>query len=514
MRIDVTRTSVAGGITEAVTSHKGEELSWDVSMHDRSKIANKELMVKHINGFFESLPMETQDALWACYTKIYEVLQKVHEYESLVTVLQNQIKKFFKIATPAQFAEWLSLKGNVGNPSTVLESYEPNSKYSGIDRFQERTCLRSDYREILVLSLGLHAMLPIFGQFIARTEKLVGVNYKEQKTLPLITESDLFKTRAVEWLTNYIEATLAKVPKSDSAIIGGLATVDVPDWLLAKVLIRKLPIEEFPVNGDDNNIIIKIYHAVNNGLTGRDRNFLGTVTEKNRDRTGDSEKDRSSHAEKYKVKTETSIGDREPDGVYLENYVNAALRLDPEVNVDMVEDCVAAVLKLGSEQMLEHAVVMMQWVLAPVITPLSLPLLDAQIQMRGIGVTQALLWHWGYHDLAALMTATPVAQGREAGHVPLEGRSRIPREQIEELTSIFPHQQLFKGRAQSTRKTNHGCIAVDDYSDLVTGSEWTLNCPPELAAKIVKISTRRMLAPADLKAQLANLIINKVSQRS
>lgn len=513
MKMEVSRTSVSGGITAMITEHNGTELLWDVSMHDRSKVADRDLLVKHINGYFASLKPEQQDALFAIYTKMHDLFQTVHEYEALVTVFQVQVKRFYKIATPESLATWMSLRGNVGYPSTVLDDYSQNTKYSNIDRFQDRTCLKSDYRNILAVALGLHAMLPVFGEFIARIEDVVGVNFKEMKTLPIIAESDLFKMPGVDWLINYVSAALAKAAVSESATIGGLGTVDVPDWLLARVLIRKLPIEEFQVIGDDSNLIIKVWHVINNGLSGRDRNFLGTITDKLRDKFGnDSDKDKSSFAEKIKVMTETSIGDRVPDAVFLEDHIQAALKLVPTIDTKRVDDCVQFALNLQSPVILDHAEVMSQYVLAPVITPLSIPLMDVRCHLIAIGITQAVLWEWGFFDLAALMTCQPVAQQREAAHAVLDVRARIPKELMEDLGEMFPYHQVLRGRQQSMRKLNSGCIAVDMFNDLIAGSEWSVICPPELASKINKVSSRRMLVPNDVRIQLGNLIVKHISK--
>lgn len=515
MKMEVLRTSVSGGITVMEVEHKGEKLTWDVSMHDRSKVKCKDRMVEHINGYFSSLTVEQNDGLFALYRKMHDLFQTVHEYEALVTVLQLQIKRFYKIATPDSFGEWLALKGNVGFPSTVLDDYVYDGKYSNIDRFQERTCLKSDYRKILNLSLASHAMLPVLGEFIARTEKIVGVNYKELKALPILTESDLFKMPGVEWLTNYISAALARAAVSDSAVIAGLGSMDVPDWLLARVLIRKLPIEEFHVDGDDGNLIIKVFHVINNGLTGRDRNFLGPVTDKFRDKVGtDADKDRSSFAEKIKIKTETSIGDREPDSVFLEKYVQAALKLVPDLNPNRAKECVEFAINMQNPRIMDHAVTMAQWIMAPAISPLSLPLTEARDHLFAIGISQAILWHWGFIDLASLMTAQPVPHGRESVHAGLEVRARIPKELMEELAELFPYHQVLRGRQQSMRKLNPGCISVDEFNDLIAGSEWIVNCPPELSSKTTKVSSRRMLVPSDVRIQLGNLIVKHIAQRS
>jgi hypothetical protein len=147
-------------------------------------------------------------------------------------------------------------------------------------------------------------------------------------------------------------------------------------------------------------------------------------------------------------------------------------------------------------------------VMAPAIPPKGIPFLTKPALLRAMAVTQAVLWHWGFYDLAALVMAVPKVTSKDSTVGSLENRGRIPREVGELLTVRYPHYRKSRSRDKSVRQLNAPCRAIDGYCDMIMHTDWQLFCPPALLDKANRFGkTNRMIVPTDIRGQLGNLII-------
>lgn len=513
MKIEISRESGSGGVIEVTLSHGNHEsTTWNTSMHDRTKIKDRPALFKHLNAYWAHLPEEKQERIWEIYQAMAKTFATVFD-DNLITLLLKNIRELFDVMTPEDISKWMSLRGNAGIPSAIQDNYTEEGRYGSIKRFHDRTCLRADYRNFIYTALALRALMPVFGEYISRTEKINGAVFKEMMALPLISGSQLWDMPGVQWLIKYVDATLEQEKASDSAIIGGIGPSERPDWLLAKILIRRLTTEEFPVNGDDNNIMINIYHVVRNSLKNEHKSLMGPITSKFRnDADMGDDQERISRYEQYKERTNLSQGDMAPNRIWIEDYVAAAQRLDPTIEPAMVESCVNYARKQDNSAIHEHSLALIKYVVDPAVSAKGIDPLLLPTTLVSAGVTQALLWHWGFFDLAALVTARRFEVPADAMASGPEQRNRVPKDLAEELTRLYPHFVTPRGgRPQTERKKNMAYIAIDIMAELIFGFEWTLTCPPALAKLSNRITNDRMVAPADLRAQLAKLIIERIA---
>lgn len=483
------------------TEHKGESLAWDVSHYDKSTFKNLPGLFDEINAFWSRCSDETLDAIWTCYKEIYEDLQMIEEPQRLQTELRDKISKMYSLMTFDDVKRWSHLYGGIRLPTNIKKDYGENDPV-------DRTYLRDDYYDLVVFSILLKPLVPVYGEYIPRVKSFYGTTHKEKMALNLLSRSSLVTSPPWERLVRYIEASVENEKLADSAILGGLGSAELPGWLLSKAVVRRVVIGEAGVVDDKSSLISNVYHAMSASLRYMDRNFNGRINEKMRPRDG-SDEDNMSHAETYKVKQEIADGDLSILSVYTEDVEDMALRVDTSLETERLQLCVQEALQHQQIRISQHHLTLCQWVLANAIPTRGVPSLNKPALLRAMATTQALLWHWGFKDLAALMLSEEIIV-ENANMVPaMDSPSRIPKELVEKLVEIYPHHQRMGGKTQRDRQVNVGCKAVEALSREITKSDWKTMGPEALVRESTAISgDRTFIVPTDIRRQLAELIIH------
>jgi hypothetical protein len=212
-------------------------------------------------------------------------------------------------------------------------------------------------------------------------------------------------------------------------------------------------------------------------------------------------------AETYKVKEAVSAGDIVIQAYYTEDVQRMALVVEPNLDLRTLEQSIKSVRALDNEQIHECQTVLMQWVMAPAVSPRGLLRLNKESVLRVLAATQAILWHRGYYEIAALVSAT--AMRNDMGY-DVSGGDKVPRlkpEQIEMLNKLYPHYRRQGGRSKQTRQPNAAITALENVNEMFGEHTWHLTIPKEWLGRVTNGNGRLYSSPADLKQKLADLII-------
>jgi hypothetical protein len=148
-----------------------------------------------------------------------------------------------------------------------------------------------------------------------------------------------------------------------------------------------------------------------------------------------------------------------------------------------------------------------------------IPHLNKANVINCVSVAQALLWHWSFKKIAAMLSASP-PKGASMSAGITEPRYRIPPALITELERIYPYGQTAPVRKKQEResfvmagvktpKTN--LPVLEDIAVVVDGfskNDWILNLPKDYWELITgRPEQRRLTCPADIRVQMAQLAI-------
>ena len=473
---------------------------WNTSTYERTSFNKLGNFFDDINRYWASLPMPQQARIFDVYERMLFVLNNVNTLMHLQLQMRDLVKELYSFHDLEELKRSILFYGDVKIPATMKSDYGPKD-------IKPRTYLRDDYMELVLFTIALRPMVPVFGEYIEHIKKEVGSNHKEHNAMGILSTSNIYNCPAMERLRTYVCSSVEYEDVSISAVLEGLGSDELPEWLLNRSIIRKVLVGEVNVPDDKSTIISNIYNFIISNNRSMDRNFKGKVTDKRQPRDG-SDEDNISLVETYKVKQEVSDGTVVLASVYSEAFLQMAQKIDPTVPKGLLNKFVRAAVANEELNILKHHITLSQWVTHKALAPRSIPSLNKPALLRTIGVTQTLLWHWGFKELALLMTATPVPD--EEGDVfgTLDTRTRIPKDLLDQLVERYPYYRRTNSKMQNERQSNVGARAVDSLAKEIFQYDWVVNAPQEFLAEVYPNGTTTMLAPSDLKSQLAKLILN------
>jgi len=504
---------------DVILQHGEQSLRWNTTYCNKATKLTVEEVFREFNGYLAELSQNRKDQIFEAYRKIHEVITDVYHEKPPMAKLITLTRELFLLIPVHELTAWIdNPKSNIRLPLGLLTEYG--------DQPQSRTYLKDDYRELVMFSLALRAMVPIWGEFIFNYAEDVGGWCKESAAMRVMLNTWVNASKPRARLLNYLENIIPKEPKNFSPVIGGLGTTEMPEWFLSLACVRRLCIT--PISSEDgkSELITSVYNFIaTNTFNSMDRKFSAMVVEKHRIQPHGE--DNTSLVENYKVKQQLSDGDLTMLSVFTEftedgkkdsRRLSMAEKIDPSVPYELVEKCVAEIPKILDMQILTHHYTLTQYVVNAVIPAAGVENLSRQALMRAMTVTQAILWHWGFYDLAVLMTAK-ISNSNNESMFGGESRPRIPKETVERLVQLYPHYQVIGNRNDAAavekqqRQNNVTIKAIEIISKEMINREWMILAPIDLVRlSSVPKGIRRMQTPPDLKTQLADLCI-KIATR-
>lgn len=483
--------------------HQDSSLEWNVDTYKRTEPSDVYSVFTNINGYMESLSEGVQNSIFGCYRKIQQTMDEVSDPLNLHMALQKQVFELYKNFDFDELKRWVRLHGQVGAPEDLKVDYTDISN----ELTRRLTYLRDDYYDLSILSAYLKPMVPIFGEYVRRMGKELGTEFKEHYAFSLMSKSNLIELPAFARLRDYVEAKALneerKKPseyRKNSAVFGGLGTEELPDWLLSRVVVRRVAIHEESVGV---NIVANVYNALDQQLNGLDKTFRGRVNEK-RLFGSTSEEDNVSVAENYKVKQEISDGDLAVLSIYTEEMYDMASRVDPTFDRRKIELCVESALSNDQLSIHQHHLTLTQWAVSKSISPRGIPSLNKPALLRAMAVTQGLLWHWGFQELALLMLAEPT---KSASLAVGATTSRLGKRHTERFFELYPHYQPVSKSSHNLRNVNVACKAVDLIAADLVQCDWTSHGPAELQEEMgIKRGDSHIIS-AEIRHTLGDLLL-------
>lgn len=516
MKLEVTQTQ-GDGFTEVAAVHKGARLVFNTSTYGKVKLADPNQVFKEINEYWAWAGDEVQDHVWAHYKEIKEYLEQVMDPFHIGKYLKQHITLMFERMPMEEMSKWLLTRGDLYIPSDIPDAIETDARY----KREDQTYLKSHYIDLATLALALRPLLPIFGEYIDQGGQGVGNDlYKEMEVVGLITETELVEfpkeNPAFDKLFNYIKITTEDGPVSLGRLWKGMGSAEIPLWFQAKVLVRRLTIVPLSDHTATHSIIANVYRYVRTNMKPTDRRATDKVKEKTPEDEGRDEDDKTSLLENYKVKQRIADGDAVHFTVYSENIAGIAQRVDPTVDMHLIEQTMAVLKDIDNLQVNPHQIRIAQWVLAKAFPPRAFYHIHKPAVQRLLAAAQALLWHWGYLDVAILLQVEQIATTEQ--NIPgitqqPRSNTRISRKYIDELMVAYPHVKPQRPKAGTgeinNRSGNIAAIGVNNVTRLIMQSNWYYHGPKELRKLAQQTEGRGVIAVSPtIKNRITELVLD------
>jgi hypothetical protein len=516
MHLEVTQIQ-GSGFTEVAAVHKGERLVWSVGTYGKVKLNDPLRVFDEINAYWAWMGADVQEKVWEQYKELKHYLEQVMDPFHISKYLRRHIVLMYQAMPLDSFSKWLLTRGNLYIPSDIQDTITADAHYNNA----EQTYLKADYINLAALSLALRPMLPVWGEYIDQGGQGVGNDlYKEMEAVGLINETEITNwpvdNPAFDKLHNYIRITTEDTPITLGRLWEGMGSAEIPIWLQAKVLVRRLTIVPLCDHSATHSIIANVYRYVKSNLKPTDRRTTDRVNEKRPEGEGRDEDDKTSLLEGYKVKQRIAHGDAVLFTVFSENMAGLAQRVDPTVDLKLLDRTIEVLPDVAKVQIHEHQIRLAQWVLAKAYSPRAFYHIPKAAVNRLLATAQALLWHWGYMDIACLLQVERInTTDQEIPGITQQPRSstRISRKYVDELMLLYPHVKPQKAKANdpegSTRNGNVAALGINNLTRLIMAGNWYYHGPRELRKLAGQPEGRGLLVVAPtIKSRITELVID------
>ena len=496
-----------------VINHKDSELTFAFKYYLKGNSKLTEKIYDPINRYIASLPETKQDEIFKRYFKIHTIFYKDNleirypdeVITDVVSILQVSVAELYSKIDFEHLAEWCVKEGDFYLQNNLKDDY-------GLYK-EETTYLREDYKRLLYLSTLLKLVTPIWGVFLTEFDKAVGKDYKETAALSLLSKTDILNLPEFEKLEKLVVNLSDKTVITINAVFGNLGTVDLPDWALAIVTVRKIAVAE--VNNPEVKLINIIYsHLTNlnkkNSL--EDRGDSVRIRERKspeEDSSGDEE-NRASVLEKYKLRQAHPDHVSIIDEVYLKKMKKVLKDIDPtfplndEIYKKALNDFNTSSLR--TLDITDFHLQICGLACRRVISPWNLGKIHFNTMIRVIYVTQLLLHYWGFKTVANLLTAqtvdTPDDVLKDNSYVSLSVELQ------EEIAKLYPYFKNSNKTMAINRKpwiVNYGMMFINSTVDFINKHSWyyvndNLSDKKECVGLLIEI-------PVNMKIELAEMLI-------
>lgn len=519
MKIEADKSPNGQSLSTVRVTHRGESLIWDVGKTYKGG-GNKNTtddadglssgLFDEINIYFASMSKGDQDRLWEVYRKCKHVLTTGEDTASISTHLKMLAKEMYEIIDFDDLRQYILKNIKFPYPSSVRETLSEN--YAS--RPADTTYIAEDFRGLVVLTIAFRPMVPIWGEFMQIASKEPPPNNREAQAFRLLRDSSIIHRPELKRLQRYVEAATEKIASSDRFIIPtlrGMGSAEVGIWLTAVVCVRRLPTAPILRATEKDHVIARVHFSLDNKMRSLDRDMGGMFGSKMNEKrsTGGNGEENSSLVDAYKMKPDITDGDIAMLNEYASDpYKLLAIRC-PDVPKEYLEQALKIAETVQHDEY--DQTYLTKIVIHRALSHHAVDLLLIEPLRNCMAVAQACLWHWGFFDLAALVTSVP--RQTESGYfvgAAHETRARLLRVQMESMEKIYVHSFATRKSAEpNVRQTNVAARATDRLAEILSSTDWELRAPPELIAKLERRTVNAIYSvPPDIRITIGNLYLH------
>lgn len=481
---------------------------------DTAEFGQRVELFAEVNEFISRMSKQQQDDLYECYARLESVystfsnadgsgLTAKYTIVDLDDSLADIIADIFKVVKLADVRDYIVGNRRIKLPAELSDEYVTNDKITPL--YMERTYRKSEYIDLTAVALALRFIIPVWGNYLPISKVETNSDMKEYNGYKLLDKSELYTCAALKRLEVYIRANLVEAEYELNTVFKFLSSEEVPVYLMALALIRKLSIAPLSAENDKDHLMKIVYNYVCGNNNRMPNSFGGNIKPKT-DNEGLSD-DNGSVWCIYKMKEQISTGDLMIMQVYITDYLTAGKHIEPELSNTRLEQCVKMTGNLADFDPTPAQLALCIQVMSTVIAGCVVEMFDRKTLMIAMGISQAVLWEWNFPQLAILLTGKIIPM--EEDEIPqVLARHKISQTNREKLEAIYPYKLPETKRSDNVMSTNPGIRGVEEIASELFISTWKPRCPKPLAHSYQRCDiSGEVIVSADIRDQVAELLI-------
>lgn len=480
-----------------------------IRQDDTFELGHRVELFEEINEFISGLSKTDQAALYDHYARLETILDTYGEYiegerNKLDDLLKEVVNGIYSIIKFEDLRKYIVANPKIKLPPELTEDYVTTDKITPI--YMERTYRKSEYIDLTAIALGLRAMVPVWGAYLPIAKAEEGPRWKEYNGFKLLDDCLLRTSEAFSRLETYVRANIDEDDFELTVVFQHLSSEEIPTYLIALAVIRKLSVAPLsPVTEKDH--LMKIVYNYVCGKNNRMPAAFGNNIRKKTENEGMVDDSNGSVWCVFKMKEAISTGELAIFQLAVMDYIQAAQYIEPNIEIDQVERCVSVAQALESFDPTPVQTTLCIWVMSTILAGCVIEMFDRKTMLTAMGISQAILWKWGFPQLAILSTASiiEVEEGVLTQSIP---RTKISQKNLELLDIIYPYKFPENKRNELMASTNVGVRDVETVASGLFKHDWTPRCPKELAREYQRVDVSRVLeVSTDIRDECAELLI-------
>jgi len=500
--------------TEGYIEHNGEKITFNACMISKKSFLDNygEMdLFKELNKYWSMLPEVDQKAIFDIYSDIHDSYSNVHIGSNLEEYISERIVDLYHFHKYEHLHSWAMMDGCIIVPSNVPFEYVKN-----IDNntSTDKTYVRKEYFDLMVLALLFRVFIPIWGDYISNTRKQKGNQFKEYHAFKLLNKTEIMSLEPVHKLLKYIEAIATDKVRPDT-VLKNIPSGEINLWLFSIIAVRKLTtidirgVLESEGNVSYNNISY-IFKTIKDKLESTDNNFENSYKEK-KVPAGHGEEDKVSFLESYKAKANISTGDI----VELEHAICDIEHIMTELaygfSISDLTTSFDTIVELRNKQIVEPQVILLGWVFKSIISPKGFYYISKDNLINSIAMLETILWTRGHKYLALLSSSYVELTDSDLIISPVDSKMRVDAELEEELIKYYPMCRTIYSRKRKggvVNKVNLALESINSLTDMFSMYSWKLTADSKKVEQVFGSKTTRCPILPDIKNQLTKLCID------
>nr|DAX11211.1 MAG TPA: hypothetical protein [Bacteriophage sp.] len=478
---------------------------YDTLFWEMKKLTWNETTFRDINRFFSYLEEDIQEKVFLVYRNIRDKLDNAYEFNTTSKLVNEDIIELYQFLPLALIDHWMRHYSDIRLPpdlkTSLLEDDRP-----------EQTYLEPDYRQLTVMSIALKAMVPIWSEFLA-LESAMAESNKEIYAQQLLRRTEIYESQAMERFREFVDAVVSGTTPGMKNIIFGIGSADIPEWMLAYLVVSRLSVIQLSHDDDDDqvetvNLISKMWSAIKTQLpSDGGRSGKDDVRPKTMVKDSGGEEDNLSTAESYKVRESISDGERIAFDYWAKELRAKASRI---LGDDYDQALLFSVIARNKSRKFfnpnEAQLKLVAVTLHQQVVTRSIPHTERSGAIDLISIAQVYLYQNGFAALADLIGATQKERIQN-----IFNAGQIKEEQLNVFNEIYPYRRystLGSARSKAMLKTP-GEIAVNAFYNEFANNYWQRDVVAEIAneSTMIEDNHRGLMVPPNFKQLLAEFII-------
>lgn len=171
---------------------------------------------------------------------------------------------------------------------------------------------------------------------------------------------------------------------------------------------------------------------------------------------------------------------------------------------------------MSHERIGDPQLVIASWLFKTIHVPGSIYYLEKVDAWRALGAAQAILWDWGFHYLALLVSSHQIVGTEDILVTPLDSKGQIEKELKDEIFALYPYvwSSVRRNGIQTSQEVHNVLHAIDKVVDDLVSGAWRMTAEHSLIEHVLGSARRKLTIPSTIKSELARLVIEIEKRRS